>query len=153
NEVAPIPIANIEDGLFHTFRIVWDPVTFDLEVFLDGVSTLTYTGDIVTLFFGGNPIVYFGWTGGTGGVFNVQSVCMYRNAEFSSDLVTACEGQEISFTDESTCDLIYNSEQIVTWDWDFGDGATSTDQNPTHTYASDGVYTVSLTVSDISGCT
>ncbi len=32
------------------------------------------------------------------------------------------------------------------WRWDFGDGNTSTQQNPVHTYGSSGIYTVSLTV-------
>ncbi|MDJ1492862.1 PKD domain-containing protein [Cytophagaceae bacterium DM2B3-1] len=36
--------------------------------------------------------------------------------------------------------------------WDFGDGSTSTDQNPTHRYAAMGQYTVTLTVCDGSGC-
>jgi PKD repeat protein len=36
----------------------------------------------------------------------------------------------------------------TSWEWDFGDGNSSTSQNPTHTYASYGVYTVSLTVGD-----
>ncbi len=35
--------------------------------------------------------------------------------------------------------------------WDFGDGNTSTQQNPNHTYADDGVYFVSLTVTDDDG--
>jgi PKD repeat protein len=35
---------------------------------------------------------------------------------------------------------------INAWIWDFGDGTTSTAQNPTHTYATEGVYVVSLTV-------
>jgi len=37
---------------------------------------------------------------------------------------------------------------LVSWDWDFGDGESSTDQNPTHTYNTNGSFTVSLTVSD-----
>jgi len=37
---------------------------------------------------------------------------------------------------------------ILGWDWDFGDGNTSTLQNPTHTYATSNTYTVSLTVTD-----
>lgn len=45
----------------------------------------------------------------------------------------------IQFTDESTGDP-------VAWEWDFGDGSTSTDQNPTHEYAENGEYTVTLTV-------
>jgi chitodextrinase len=38
--------------------------------------------------------------------------------------------------------------RVVAWSWDFGDGATSTEQNPTHTYASAGTYRVTLTVTD-----
>jgi PKD repeat protein len=40
------------------------------------------------------------------------------------------------------------NRNIVSWGWDFGDGGTSTVQNPTHTYTANGTYTVSLTVSD-----
>ena len=53
------------------------------------------------------------------------------------------------FTDQSTSD-----GNIGTWEWDFGDGNTSTDQNPTHTYASPGVYLVCLIITDDDGgCT
>lgn len=42
--------------------------------------------------------------------------------------------------------------QITSWHWDFGDGTTSTEQNPIHTYQEDGVhYTVTLTVSGPEG--
>lgn len=37
--------------------------------------------------------------------------------------------------------------------WDFGDGTTSTDSNPTHTYAAQGFYTISLTITGEDGCT
>ena len=37
------------------------------------------------------------------------------------------------------------------WAWDFGDGATSTEQNPAHTYVANGKYTVKLTVTSPSG--
>lgn len=43
--------------------------------------------------------------------------------------------------------------QIVSWLWDFGDGATSTVQNPTHLYAAKGSYLVTLTVTDDDGQT
>jgi PKD repeat protein len=49
-----------------------------------------------------------------------------------------------SFTDESTG--VINSRS-----WDFGDGQTSTEQSPTHTYATHGVYPVSLTVTGPGG--
>jgi PKD repeat protein len=55
----------------------------------------------------------------------------------------------IHFTDLST-----SSGNIDAWEWDFGDGTTSTEQNPTHTYASPGTYLVCLTIyDDDGGCT
>lgn len=50
----------------------------------------------------------------------------------------------VSFTDLST-----NSP--TSWQWDFGDGNTSTDKSPNHIYTSAGSYTVSLTVSNAYG--
>jgi PKD repeat protein len=44
-----------------------------------------------------------------------------------------------------------NPLTITSWSWNFGDGATSTLQNPTHTYTVNGFYTVSLTVTDNNG--
>ncbi len=63
---------------------------------------------------------------------------------------TGCKGLTVNFRDSSITDGVNN---IVSWLWNFGDGATSTDQNPSHTYVNAGSYTVSLKVSDSSGCT
>jgi len=41
----------------------------------------------------------------------------------------------------------------VGWSWNFGDGASSTAQNPSHTYGAAGDYTVALTVTDNDGAT
>jgi len=62
-------------------------------------------------------------------------------ADFSSSPSQQYAGVPIQFTDLST-------GNVTSWLWDFGDGETSTEQNPTHTYAASGSYTVSLTVSD-----
>ena len=45
---------------------------------------------------------------------------------------------DVTFTDRST-------DNPTSWSWDFGDGTTSTQQNPTHDYTAVGRYTVSLT--------
>jgi len=65
-------------------------------------------------------------------------------ANFSASQTTITEGKSIQFSDEST-------KNPTSWDWDFGDGNTSSDQNPTHTYANPGTYTVELTVSNSAG--
>jgi hypothetical protein len=48
----------------------------------------------------------------------------------------------VQFTDDSTAE----ATPISSWSWDFGDGTASTERNPSHTYATRGIYTVSLTV-------
>ena len=59
--------------------------------------------------------------------------------------------------DELTVDFTDNSSDsdgtITDWLWDFGDGNTSTNQHPSHTYAANGTYNVSLTVTDDMGDT
>ena len=55
----------------------------------------------------------------------------------------------IDFTDISTDP----DGSIVSWYWDFGEGNTSTEQNPTHGFAFYGSYTVALTVTDDDGLT
>ncbi|RIK18019.1 MAG: cell surface protein, partial [Chloroflexi bacterium] len=50
-----------------------------------------------------------------------------------------------TFTDTST------GEGITTWFWEFGDGATSNEQNPTHVYAAAGTYRARLTVTNAGG--
>jgi len=64
------------------------------------------------------------------------------HAEFDVD----CNQLTCVFSDRSTDD-----HAVTTWAWDFGDGTSSTDRNPTHTYSAPGTYHVSLTVTDGSG--
>src|SRR5207244_2496041 len=43
---------------------------------------------------------------------------------------------------------LHAARPIASWSWNFGDGQTATQQNPSHTYAAGGSYTVTLTVKD-----
>ncbi|MFH0894473.1 MAG: choice-of-anchor L domain-containing protein [Bacteroidota bacterium] len=45
------------------------------------------------------------------------------------------------------------STNASSWNWDFGDGAVSNDQNPEHSYAAAGTYAITLAVSNDAGCT
>lgn len=59
--------------------------------------------------------------------------------EITADYSESIDELNVDFTDAST--------NVDAWSWDFGDGNTSTLQNPTHTYAVDGTYNVCLTAS------
>ncbi len=61
---------------------------------------------------------------------------------------TAIEGTGIQFTDFSVPKLW---RSIISWHWDFGDGKTSEEKNPVHVFSDNGVYKVSLTVTDNTG--
>jgi uncharacterized protein (TIGR02145 family) len=72
------------------------------------------------------------------------SVGSSPTANFSADATTITEGETVNFTDQSTNDP-------TSWSWDFGDGETSSEANPFHTYSSEGTYTVELTVTNEYG--
>jgi chitodextrinase len=71
------------------------------------------------------------------------------NVAPSASFTESCTNLSCGFTDAST-----DSDGTVTaWSWNFGDGHTSTAQNPSNVYATGGTYTVSLKVTDNGGAT
>ncbi|ASS47665.1 MAG: hypothetical protein A3D31_17725 [Candidatus Fluviicola riflensis] len=120
---------------------------------------------------GGNPLTW-AWDFGDGNTSTQQNaqhnygtpgtytVCLIvqnncGNSDTICQSVTVCQnpvagystlsnGLSIDFTDQS-------GANADTWAWDFGDGNTSNQQNPTHLYASAGVYTVCLIASNTCG--
>ena len=62
-------------------------------------------------------------------------------ASFTTNVTGGNAPQTVQFTDTSTGD-------VTGWSWTFGDGNTSTDQSPAHTYVSPGLYTVTLNASN-----
>jgi len=62
-------------------------------------------------------------------------------------LQNACLNTITQFSDGST-----SADPIVVWNWDFGDGSTSAQQNPGHTYSSAGSYTITLNIVTQKGC-
>ncbi len=76
-------------------------------------------------------------------------VIVYPNpvAAFTADpWTTDADNSEINFTDQSL-------GGINVFDWDFGDGGVSSDQNPSHDYPGVGAFQVTLWVQDLNGCT
>ncbi|MCB2230186.1 S8 family serine peptidase [bacterium] len=81
---------------------------------------------------------------GTGRINAFNALSTMANAQFTSTETDGPVPLTIDFTDLSP-----NSP--TTWDWDFGDGGFSSDQNPQHTYTAPGLYTVTLEVTDANG--
>jgi PKD repeat protein len=67
-------------------------------------------------------------------------------AAFTASPTSGTAPLPVTFTDTST-------GTPTSWSWDFGDGSSSTLQNPSHTYATGGSYTVTLTATNSSGAT
>ena len=67
-------------------------------------------------------------------------------ADFSN--INVCLNNVMNFTDLSTI----STGSITNWNWNFGDSQTSTLQNPSNTYAADGTYNVTLTVTTNNNC-
>jgi len=124
-------------------------------------TTLTSTGNVITL---GTPDdgnlvangAYDGWTTSTTVTdsiddlnqltLNVANSTFVGQVDFSGNILAGASPMTVAFTHS----LIGNA---TNYQWDFGDGSTSTSANPTHTYSnvSGGQFTVSLTAFNSDG--
>jgi PKD repeat protein len=106
----------------------------------------SYIGNPITALTGGNYCVtvqdFYNCTATACGTVSTNGAAPV--ADFSADVTEGCDNITVSFTDES-------SNFPTSWAWDFGDGATSTEQNPVHEYTTVGGHTVSLTATNSSG--
>lgn len=67
---------DVENNQCHTYTIRWNPATQELKFFFDGVERFTHKDDIIRNVFNNNPMVYYGFTGSTGGKSNEQTICL-----------------------------------------------------------------------------
>ncbi len=74
----------------------------------------------------------------------VSNAASPPSSSFISDIQSGKAPLTVQFQDTS-------GNSPTSWQWFFGDGAQSTDQNPTHTYMESGTYTVSLTTTNSGG--
>lgn len=85
------------------------------------------------------------------GVFEIKELPPPVNqppvADFEFSPAQPAAGQTVKFTDKSRDP----DGQIRSWEWDFGDGTTSAEQNPSHVYRAAGTFTVKLIVTDDKG--
>ncbi|HEY3361478.1 MAG TPA: PKD domain-containing protein [Methanosarcina sp.] len=75
-----------------------------------------------------------------------RSTCKLNGsvAKFTSNVTSGKAPLTVAFTDKS-------KGTLTSWAWNFGDGASSTEQNPIHQYSQEGKYKVTLTVTNAAG--
>lgn len=110
----------------------------DINVHLDseGLETGTYTYDVEMQT--GDPNL-------TSVMFPVKLIVLaFPQTDFSSNTTASCDGF-VQFYDETI-------NAPLSWEWNFGDGTSSTEASPLHQYLDSGVYDVSLIACNDLGC-
>ncbi|HWG89369.1 MAG TPA: PKD domain-containing protein [Candidatus Thermoplasmatota archaeon] len=104
---------------------------------IDGAGALALTSD-------GSRLLVAGATQREGLEFDYLLLAYDENVPKAAFTAVPSSGGRVAFEDASTP----GRDALAAWRWDFGDGTTSLEQNPVHTYAYGGKYTVTLTVTD-----
>ena len=146
NLVGPFPISatsgNVEDGTSHEVKILWEAATQTLKVIFDCEERITYTGDIASTIFGGDPNVYFGFTGSTGALTNRQELCFkYLSFTETDNLSDRTICANTSITD---IDVSYSGASNYLWTPSNG-VSDVTLPNPVFSPTTNTTYTVEIT--------
>ncbi|MFK8037285.1 MAG: PKD domain-containing protein [Crocinitomicaceae bacterium] len=144
----PIVLPNMEDCNFHDLHVIWDATLTQLTVLIDGTLYANIVVDLVTTVFSGNPNVYWGFTAATGGLSNEQKFCIQADLLIDVSADSICINESITLADSSII-----AGGIVSREWDFGDNSPLENmQSVIHSYSVPGTYSVSLNLTDVSGC-
>ena len=139
--ISPVNISavssNIEDGTDHTILIRWDAATTTLTVEFDCSVRASYTGDIVSTIFSGDPSVFIGFTSSTGGLSNLQSLCFdYLEVGEGPEEVDACIGAPV---------MLDGPNDFINYNWTPATGLDDpTAENPMATVFGPTLYVVSF---------
>ena len=113
-----VDLPNLEDGAWHAVVVNWDSASQTLSYTVDGTLAGTYTGNIVTNYFGGANKVYFGFTASTGGLNNDQRVRFSSLCSLPLEVDTDGDGLPNSLdldSDGDRCpDAIEGDENVTT---------------------------------------
>lgn len=89
-------ICNAENGAYHEISIRWQSALNTLEVYVNCALRVSYTGDLVSTSFGGDSLVYFGFTAATGALSNEHIVCYQRlDIALPTPVLQTCSGDTI----------------------------------------------------------
>ncbi|MBI2281925.1 MAG: PKD domain-containing protein [Bacteroidetes bacterium] len=169
--------SNFETGLTTVFNPIsytettgLNTHTFSTPFYWDGTSNLLVETCFNNTAYTNNALMYYSSTSFQSSVWNIQDasgVCgstSFAGASFTRpnmvfDWNAAAIPPTTNFTANPTmtCSGFVSFYDLsdgfpTSWNWDFGDGNTSTSQNPTHTYSSGGTFTVRLITCNAYGC-
>jgi gliding motility-associated-like protein len=100
---------NVEDAQPHGIKITWDPATQLVELYFDCLLRLSDNINLVGSVFGGNPLVYWGFTGSTGGLPNLHEVCLAESYSFETDpIVYICAGESVELNSNGNPQGMFN---------------------------------------------
>lgn len=90
----------LDDGGLYALRVTWDPATELLSVYVNGNLRLTANYDFINNVFGGDPNVWWGFTGSTGGLTNQQYFCPITIPVPVKllDFTAQCQSKQVEFT-------------------------------------------------------
>lgn len=150
----PNPVNSIAkiDGNWHNSRLLYDSTS--VLIYDDiSVSTSGYIPDIeipilitdaVTGSFDVDYLAVRKYTGLDPEITNNNETLSLPIPSFKANRTIGNDELEVSFTDTS-------KNNPISWRWNFGDGTTSTLQNPTHVFSPEGTYNVTLDVANVNG--
>jgi gliding motility-associated-like protein len=81
-----------------------------------------------------------------------DTLIKYKAVEVIRHQTSVANGHIVGYCAPALIALHSSSSNAVTWNWDFGDGATSTLENPSHSYNNNGYFNVILVTSNFLGC-
>ena len=127
---------------------IFSPITNIVDIdFGDGnpisnLNNITHTYSDNGIFY---PILTITDTNNCQSIYNMDTVYSgISNIDFSASKVKGCAPLKVDFSSIAP--------SATSWAWDFGDGHTSTDENPENTYDSAGSYSVTLVAYDVNSC-
>jgi hypothetical protein len=84
--------------------------------------------------------------------FKIRDVQIFASPNATISSSNNCIASDVVFTDQSTIDPTPFPTNLASWQWNFGDGDFSTQQNPSKRYNTSSTYFVTLKVTTLQGC-
>lgn len=136
NSSIVISYSDIQGGGLSNGNINADPLFSDPD---NGIYTLQSNSPCINA---GDPSYPYDLDGSIADMGAIPHLEVISSVDFTADILEGYPPLTVQFEDQS---VIFSDD--IQWSWDFGDGGSSSEQNPAYTYLNAGTFDVSLTVS------